>query len=153
MLRQNADMDDAAALVPTSPVEVVAAVLVDDLDRPTRILAGHRRYRPLGWELPGGKLEPGESPLEGLHRELAEELGVSARVGAALVGPLPGGAWPLSERHVMFVWFAEVYGGEPAPLEAHDELRWLIRDELYDVGWLPGDYPIVAALSERLFTS
>lgn len=131
-------------------VEVVAAALVDDLERPTTILAGRRRYRPFGWELPGGKLEPGESTLDALHRELAEELGVSARIGVELVGPLPGGGWRLSGRHMMRVWFAQVDEGEPAPLEAHDELRWLGRHQLYDVAWLPGDYPIIGALAEWL---
>lgn len=133
-------------------VEVVAAALVDDLQRPTSILAGRRRYRPVGWELPGGKREPGESALDALHRELAEELGVCARIGVELVGPLPGGGWRLSQRHVMRVWFAQVCGGEPAPLEAHDELRWLRRHQLYDVAWLPADYPIVDALAEWLNT-
>ncbi len=132
------------------PVEVVAAALVDDLDAPTRILAGHRRYRPVGWELPGGKLEPGESPLAALHRELVEELGVTARLGAQLPGPLPDGGWRLSERHVMRVWFAQVVDGDPLPLEAHDELRWLGHDELYDVDWLPADYPIIEALARSL---
>lgn len=143
----NAAMTDA-----TTPdlVQVVAAALVDDLRRPTCVLAGHRRYRPIGWELPGGKLEPGESPLAALHRELAEELGIAATIGDELVGPLPGSGWRLSERHVMRVWFAQVADGAPVPLEAHDELRWLAREQLYDVDWLPADYPIIEALAERL---
>lgn len=143
-------MDHASTPEPVTPVDVVAAALVDDLDRPTRILAGHRRYRPVGWELPGGKVEPGESTADALHRELAEELGVSARLGEELLGPLPDGGWRLSVRHVMRVWFAQVTGGTPQPLEAHDELRWLTCDELYDVDWLPGDYPIIEALRLRL---
>ncbi len=65
-------------------------------------------------------------------------------------GPLPDGRWRLSRRHVMGVWFARVTSGEPAALEAHDELRWLRRHELRDVVWLPGDYPIVDALSAVL---
>ncbi len=144
-------MERASGEDPTQPVQVVAAALVDNLERPTVILAGHRRYRPIGWELPGGKIEPGESLAAALHRELAEELGVTARLGAELPGPLPDGMWRLSERHVMRVWFAQVDDGQPVPLEAHDELRWLRRDELYDVDWLPADYPIVAALAQRLF--
>ncbi|MBK7722700.1 MAG: NUDIX domain-containing protein [Austwickia sp.] len=133
-------------------VDVVAAALVDDLSQPTRILAGRRRDRPpgQGWELPGGKLEPGETMHGALHRELAEELGVTVALGAQLAGPLPDGRWRLSRRHVMGVWFARVTSGEPAALEAHDELRWLRRHELRDVVWLAGDYPIVDALSAVL---
>ncbi len=133
-------------------IDVVAAVLVDDLTRPMAMLAGHRRDHPAGagWELPGGKLEPGESMHGALHRELAEELGITARLGAQLVGPLLDGRWELSHRHMMLVWFAQITGGAPQPLEAHDELRWLRHEQLYDVGWLPGDYPIIEALAAAL---
>ena len=50
----------------------------------------------------------------------------------------------------MLVWFVEVTGGEPAPLEDHDELRWLESSQLYAVPWLPADLPIVRALEAAL---
>ena len=72
---------------------VVGAAVVDDLVRPTRLLAA-RRTEPSslagGWELPGGKVDDGEMPLAALHRELLEELGVEVRVGPHVPGPLPG---------------------------------------------------------------
>jgi 8-oxo-dGTP diphosphatase len=132
---------------------VVGAAIVDDLEHPTRLLAA-RRTEPSalagGWELPGGKVDPGESPLSALHREVLEELGVTIRLGAHVPGPLPGTTWALGDRYEMLVWTAEVADGEPAPIEDHDELRWLGPDDLYAVAWLPADLPIVGALAARL---
>ncbi|HEU5000976.1 MAG TPA: (deoxy)nucleoside triphosphate pyrophosphohydrolase [Lapillicoccus sp.] len=133
-------------------LEVVAAAIVDDLDDPTRLLAARRTEPPAlagGWELPGGKVDPGEAPLDALHRELQEEIGVTVRVGVALPSPEADGLWPLGERYRMHVWLAVVTSGEPQPIEDHDALRWLDRGDLYAVGWLPADLPIVRAL-ERL---
>ena len=131
----------------TSPRFVVGAAIVDDLARPTTLL-GARRTEPAelagGWELPGGKVEPWEEPMDALHREIREELGVDIAIGAVLEGPLAG-RWPLGDRYVIQVWLARITGGEPRPLEDHDELRVLNRAELYDVPWLPADLPIVRA--------
>ena len=132
--------------------EVVGAAIVDDLTQP-RLLLAARRTEPAalagGWELPGGKVDPGEGPLEALHRELLEELGVRVRIGDPREGPLAG-AWPLGEEFVMRVWWATVTEGEPLPIEDHDQLRWLDRDSLYAVPWLPADVSIVDAVRRHL---
>ncbi|WP_369370416.1 (deoxy)nucleoside triphosphate pyrophosphohydrolase [Promicromonospora sp. Populi] len=136
-------------------IDVVAAVIVDDLDQPTRLLAA-RRSAPTAlagrWEFPGGKVEPDEASLDALHRELSEELGVTIAVGAELPAP-DGGAWPITDKHRMRVWFARLQDGEPEPLEDHDELRWLTAAQLSDVPWLDGDIQIVAALATHLAPS
>lgn len=136
-----------------APIAVVGAAIVDSLPEPTRLLAARRSEPPAlagGWELPGGKVDPGEGEPEALEREIREELGVGIVLGEELPGPLPDGRWPLGERHVMRVWWAAVTGGRPRPVEGHDELRWLGPDELDCVEWLPGDVTVVEALRPHL---
>lgn len=130
-------------------VLVVAAVILDDLARPTRLLAARRTAPPRlagGWELPGGKVDPGEDADRALHRELREELGVAVRLGRR-VAPPDGGDWPLPPSALLRVWTAQVLDGEPAPLQDHDRLLWLdLQDAVDAVGWLPADVPVVRAV-------
>lgn len=130
--------------------QIVGAAIVDSLGFPRRLLAA-RRTKPEAlaglWEFPGGKVEAGEGCEEALLRELREELGVDARLGSELPGPGSGG-WPLTESASMRVWFAEITAGEPAPLEDHDELRWvdLGSSAVLELDWIPADLPIVRQL-------
>jgi 8-oxo-dGTP diphosphatase len=123
-----------------APRIVVGAAIVRD----GRLLAA-RRSAPSelagGWELPGGKVEPGESEAEALVRECREELGVAVLAGARVPGE-----WPLRDDLVLRVYLAAILDGDPHPLEEHDEVRWLADAELFSVAWLPADLPAVTAV-------
>ncbi|MFI9152054.1 (deoxy)nucleoside triphosphate pyrophosphohydrolase [Streptomyces sp. NPDC053367] len=123
---------------------VVGAALIEG----GRLLAARRSAPPElagRWELPGGKVEPGEPAEAALARELREELGVEAEV----LSRVPG-EFPLRPPYVLRVWTARLLpgSGEPEPLEDHDALRWLSPRELWDVEWLPQDVPAVRAVVE-----
>lgn len=129
---------------------IAAVALVDDLTRPTRVLAARRSAPPAlagGWEFPGGKVEPGEAAEDAAVRETLEELGVRVRLGERV-----GGAWPLGESALMLLWWAVALPGEPepVPLQDHDALRWLTIGDLHDVPWLVNDLPVVDHLSGLL---
>lgn len=134
-----------------APVLVVAAAIVDDLHAPHLLLAA-RRHKPVNlagrWEFPGGKVDPGETPVGALHREIREELGVTIALGPELAGP-DAGTWRISDSYVLRLWTATIVSGTPVPLVEHDELRWLPAGDWLSVPWLDPDVPIVAALAAR----
>ncbi|MFF5298519.1 (deoxy)nucleoside triphosphate pyrophosphohydrolase [Streptomyces sp. NPDC013161] len=127
----------------TTRIVVVGAALFDGGSDGGRLLAARRSAPPElagRWELPGGKVEPGERPETALVRELREELGVDAETVARVPGE-----WPLKPPYVLQVWTARLLPGsaEPEPLEDHDELRWLAPADIWTVDWLDQDVPAV----------
>ncbi|RLU99501.1 DNA mismatch repair protein MutT [Streptomyces griseocarneus] len=113
-----------------------------------RLLAARRSAPPElagRWELPGGKLEPGESGEQALVRELREELGVEVEPGERVPGE-----WPLRAPFVLRVWTAKVVAGEVRALSDHDEVRWVLPSEVDGLPWIEADLPAVAA-ALRLF--
>jgi 8-oxo-dGTP diphosphatase len=125
---------------------VVAGLIADDAGR---VLLTQRRADqalPLQWELPGGKLEAGESPTAALHRELREELGVDVEVGRAW--DVLFHAYPAFDL-LMLVYRCRLRPGEvPRAVEVTD-LAWRRPDDLADLAVLPADAPLVARLARE----
>lgn len=122
---------------------VVGAAVV----RRGTVLAARRTSPPEAagrWELPGGKVEPGEAPEDAVVRELAEELGCEVTVTGWLDGQVP-----IRPGLALVVALARVVEGDPVPVE-HDEVRWLDAAELRSVDWLEPDRPFLAALADVL---
>ena len=109
--------------------------------REGRVLAARRADG--GWEFPGGKVEPGETPEAAAVREIAEELGCAVRLTGWLEPTVA-----IREGLVLRVATATLAGGEPVPRPGeHDAVRWLAPPDLDVVAWLPADQPFVAVLA------
>ena len=127
----------------------VVGVAVLDLDAHgrRRVLAARRTAPPAaagGWELPGGKCEPGEELHVAATREIEEELGCRVRVTGRLAGVVP-----IASGLTLEVVTAELVEGVPVPTE-HDAVRWLAGDELHEVRWLAADVPFLPELATVL---
>ncbi len=97
------------------------------------------------WELPGGKVEPGEDDAAALARELHEELGLQVRVGVRIAEA----ATPLGAGELLLVAYAVTSTDSPVPHE-HDALAWLAPDALATVAWADGDVPLLPSLAAHL---
>ena len=121
-------------------IRVVAAVIRSE----DNIFATARGYGEFKgqWEFPGGKIEPGETPQEALIREIQEELDVKIEVGD-LIDTIE---YDYSSFHLsMDCFWCNVTEGEITLKEAEDA-RWLSKDELYSVDWLPADMELIEKL-------
>lgn len=129
-------------------IRVVAAVICDSIDNKKRIFATARGYGEFKgqWEFPGGKIEPGETPQQALVREIEEELETIIRVGE-LVDTIE---YDYPSFHLsMDCFWCEILEGELKLLEAEDA-KWLTKDTLYDVQWLPADICLIDEISRVL---
>jgi 8-oxo-dGTP diphosphatase len=123
---------------------VVGAALLRD----GKVLVAQRAHPPALaglWELPGGKVEPGEDEQAALVRECREELGVEVTLTGALTAEVP----TVGVEGVLRTYVGAITAGEPQPRE-HQALRWLGRDELEAVPWLPSDLALLPALAAVL---
>lgn len=124
-------------------IHVVAAIIRDG----DSVFATQRGYGPYkdGWEFPGGKIEPGESPEAALHREILEELDTEITVGA----PILRVQYDYPEFHLdMQCFWASVLTGN-LKLKEHEASRWLPLDDLWQVDWLPADRMVVECLTGK----
>lgn len=118
-------------------VRVVAAVIRDG-DRIFATARGYGEYKGW-WEFPGGKIEAGETPEEALVREIREELDTEIRVGK-LIDTIECD-YPMFHLSMDCFW-AEVVAGRLVLKEAEDA-RWLTRETLESVQWLPADASLI----------
>ena len=125
-------------------IEVVAGIIKDG-DKIFATQSGYGEFKD-GWEFPGGKMEPGETPQQALARELKEELAIDVNVGNFLCTV----DYDYPTFHLtMHCFYCSVIGGELTLLE-HEAAKWLKTTELHSVNWLPADVEVVAALERNL---
>ena len=130
-------------------IRVVAAVICDSLEQPTKIFATARGYGDFKgqWEFPGGKIEAGESSEAALIREIREELDADIEVGS-LIDTIE---YDYPTFHLsMDCYWCIVTGGMLKLLEAQ-EARWLSKDELGSVQWLPADITLIEIIESMMW--
>lgn len=129
-------------------VKVVAAVICDSYENKHKIFATSRGYGEFKglWEFPGGKVEEGETPQQALVREIQEELGVRIRVGD-MIGTIE---YDYPAFHLsMDCFWCRLHDGNIVLKEAQ-EARWLTKEQLYDVTWLPADITLIAEIAKQM---
>ncbi len=122
---------------------VVAGAVIAE----SRVLVAQRLRPPAlagRWELPGGKVAPGETEPAALARELAEELGIEVAVGERL-----GDDISLNETTTLRAYQVRLIRGEPHPHD-HGRLRWVTAAQLPDLDWVPADRHWLPALARIL---
>ena len=125
-------------------IEVVAAIIRQG----DAIFATQRGYGDFKdwWEFPGGKMEPGETPKEALIREIHEELDAEIKIDKLLYTV----EWDYPSFHLTMHCFMSTLLNEAFHLKEHEAARWLKKDEIYSVNWLPADEIILPLIVVEL---
>ena len=130
-------------------IRVVAAIIRDtNKNGEPIIFATQRGYGEFkdGWEFPGGKIEEGETPQEALQREIMEELNTEIKVGE-LIDTIE---YDYPTFHLsMDCFWAEVVSGEIV-LKEHEAAKWLKKEELDSVEWLPADIALIEEVKKGM---
>lgn len=130
-------------------IKVVAAVIKSLNDKgQTIILSTQRGYGEFkdSWEFPGGKIENGETPQEALKREIMEELDTQIEVGT-LIDTIE---YDYPDFHLsMDCFWCEIVRGNLV-LKEHENAKWLTKEQLQDVEWLPADIKLIENIRENM---
>ena len=129
-------------------VRVVAAVICDSFENTTKVFATARGYGDFKgkWEFPGGKVEENETPQNALKREILEELNVEIFVGD-LIETIE---YDYPTFHLsMDCFWCVITNGDIALMEAEDA-KWLTKETLYSVDWLPADISLVKTIQNNM---
>ena len=125
-------------------IKVVAAIIIKG-DKLFATQRGYGAYKD-GWEFPGGKIEPGETPQEALVREIKEELDADIIVGE-LFDVIE---YDYPEFHLSMDCFLCSLASEHMEIREHEAAKWLTKEELETVDWLPADIITVKKLEKEL---
>ena len=129
-------------------MKVVAAIICNDMERKNKIFATARGYGDLkgGWEFPGGKVEPDETPQQALKRDIMEELSTEIKIGE-LIDTIE---YDYPTFHLsMDCFWAEVITGQLELKEA-EAAKWLTKDQLESVAWLPADITLIDKIRQYM---
>ena len=129
-------------------VHVVAAVICDSFENTTKVFATARGYGDFKgkWEFPGGKVEENETPQNALKREILEELNVEIFVGDLI--EIIEYDYPTFHLSMGCFWCV-ITNGDITLLEAEDA-KWLTKETLYSVDWLPADISLVKTIQNNM---
>ena len=129
-------------------VRVVAAVIKAEKNGEPIIFATQRGYGEFkdGWEFPGGKIQEGETPQQALKREIMEELDTEIEVGE-LIDTIE---YDYPEFHLsMDCFWCSIVKGDLV-LKEHEAAKWLTKESLDEVDWLPADKDLIEKIRKCL---
>lgn len=123
-------------------IHVVAAIIIEN----ERVFATQRGYGEFkdGWEFPGGKIEEGETPEQALVREIREELDTEIEVGELFDSV----EYDYTDFHLSMKCFLCKIKNGNLVLKEHEAAKWLTKETIESVDWLPADRDIIKKLKE-----